>query len=350
VTKQQVLVRQNQHFDSSKLSLADHLASSPLCFSARKRALVAQCFEPRDNRIANQLQPLRKEPLMPIAYSCPHCGKQYSVAEQYAGQTGPCANCGQSITIPGTPPDAYAPLPPQGATSSGAGIGLLFVVLGGAAMLCICGGVLVALLLPAVQAAREAARRSQSQNNLRVLALALHSYHDTYDTLPPAVVTDANGKPLYSGRVLLLPFMEQQALYDAFDLTKAWDSPENSEISQTSIKTFIDPSSPNPAPGKTDYLFVTGKGTVFEDDKAVDFQSITDGLSNTIVLIEAKNQNASWAEPKDIDFSQPMALPPGNHPGGNIAAFGDGSVQFIGSTRSPEGVRKLATRAANDGT
>src|SRR5438045_4984712 len=98
---------------------------------------------------------------MPISYSCPHCGKQYNVADQYGGQTGPCASCGKPITIPlpGAAP-VYAPQPSK---SSSAGLIIAGVVGCGVFGLAIIG-VLVALLLPAVQAAREAARRMQASN------------------------------------------------------------------------------------------------------------------------------------------------------------------------------------------
>src|SRR3954471_669028 len=79
-------------------------------------------------------------------------------------------------------------------------------------------GVLVSLLLPAVQTAREAARRTQCGNNLRQLALAAQNFHDTYRRLPssirPAGLTTA---PRISGHVQLLPFLEQKNTYDAYD-------------------------------------------------------------------------------------------------------------------------------------
>src|SRR5437667_3568664 len=82
-------------------------------------------------------------------------------------------------------------------------------------------GVLVSLLLPAVQAAREAARRAQCSNNLKQLSLALHNYENTHNTLPPAGI-DSNQM---SWTVLLLPFFEQQALYDQFNFNKgSWNS------------------------------------------------------------------------------------------------------------------------------
>jgi prepilin-type N-terminal cleavage/methylation domain-containing protein len=82
-------------------------------------------------------------------------------------------------------------------------------------------GVLVALLLPAVQAAREAARRMSCSNNLKQLSLALHNYEDTHKTLPPSGI-DSNQM---SWVVLLLPYFEQKALYDQFNFNKgAWNA------------------------------------------------------------------------------------------------------------------------------
>jgi type II secretory pathway pseudopilin PulG len=280
---------------------------------------------------------------MPIAYSCPHCGKQFSVAEQYAGQTGPCAACGKPITIP-LAQNTYAPTGGGG----GSGVGMFLTVMAVIGLMAIpCIGVLLALLLPAVQAGREAARRQQSSNNLKQIGLALHNYHDTYQTFPPAVVTDANGNPLYSGRVLLLPFIEKQ-LHRQFDLTQAWDSPRNRPISDMSLPVFSDPSSADQTPGKTDYLFVTGKGTIFEGDKAYAMSAITDGTSNTLTLIEVRGAGVRWAEPRDLDLSQPMALPQGNHPNINLAAFADGSVRPLSKNINPNLIRSLSTRSGGE--
>jgi DNA-directed RNA polymerase subunit RPC12/RpoP len=284
---------------------------------------------------------------MPIAYSCPHCGKQYSVAEQYAGQTGPCAACGQKITVPPlTTGYTGAPV----ASSGGAGAGIAVVAIGLVVGLVLCSGVLVALLLPAVQAAREAARRAQSSNNLKQIGLALHNYHDVYSTFPPAVVTDADGKPLYSGRVLLLPYLEQSGLYESFDKSQAWDSERNRAISQSMLPVFHDPSSPGGGAGQTDYLFVTGTQTVFEDDKGTPMMRITDGMSNTILVVEVKNSGVNWAEPSDLDLSQPIPLPQGNHPGGNLVLFGDGSVRFVSQSATPGQIHAAATKDGGEAT
>ncbi len=78
-------------------------------------------------------------------------------------------------------------------------------------------GILIALLLPAVQAAREAARRSQCSNNMKQLALGLHNYHDTFKTFPPGGLTHRNTGNMLSWHVLVLPFIEQSALHDTVD-------------------------------------------------------------------------------------------------------------------------------------
>jgi hypothetical protein len=105
-------------------------------------------------------------------------------------------------------------------------------------------GVLVALLLPAVQAAREAARRMSCQNNMKQLGLGLHNYHDTYKTLPPAwIITNE-----LSWLVLVLPFIEQQPLYDQMNLNAGpyTATGKNNPFGLTNLEVLHCPSSPAP--------------------------------------------------------------------------------------------------------
>ena len=282
---------------------------------------------------------------MPIAYSCPHCGKQFTVADQYAGQTGPCAACGQAITIPGAMPPAgyYAPRPASGGAG---GTVTLIIVLAVVVLMCPCG---IALLLPAVQAAREAARRASSQNNMRQIGIALFNYHDTYGQFPPAIVTDKSGQPLYSGRVLLLPFLEQKPLFDSFDKTAAWDSPANMAYSQTMLRVFVDQSNPNQGSDGS-YAFLVGTGAMFEQGQAITLGTIADGTSNTMAMIEVQSTGGSWAAPGEVDISQlgVTGLPPGSHPGGNIVLMADGSVRFMSRSVAPQVLQSAATRAGGE--
>jgi hypothetical protein len=113
-------------------------------------------------------------------------------------------------------------------------------------------------------------------------------------------------------------------------------------VSQTMIPVFHDPSGVGTT--QTDYLFVTGKGTIFEAGQATKFSGITDGSSNTIMLVEVRNSSVNWSEPRDLDISQPMPLPPGNHPGGNIVGTADGAVRFMSKNVNPTLIRELSTR------
>jgi hypothetical protein len=113
-------------------------------------------------------------------------------------------------------------------------------------------GVLVALLLPAVQAARDAARRAQGTNNLKQLALAMHNYHDTYRAFPAAYNTDAEGRPLLSWRVHLLPFLEQQASVRAIPAGRALGQRAQPAIDRADARSV--PRSGQPSPARQDQL------------------------------------------------------------------------------------------------
>ena len=285
---------------------------------------------------------------MPISFSCPNCGKQFTVADQFAGQTGPCAGCSKPLTVPlssmpSGPGYAANPKPSSGGGASAAVIVATVVVL-----LLLCTGIPMALLWPAMTSAKQAAKKMQSSNNLKMIGLALHNYHDTFKALPPAVVTDANGKPLYSGRVLLLPFLEQRHLFDAFDPKQAWDSPANIGISQSMVPVFQDPARGANRPGETDYLFVTGAGTLFEQGVGIDFSNVKDGLSNTIAVVEVKGSGIHWAEPRDIDLSQATQLPAGHYSQGNQVLFADGSVRTLTTTIAPETLKAISTRSGGE--
>jgi prepilin-type processing-associated H-X9-DG protein len=296
---------------------------------------------------------------MPIEFSCPYCGKQTLVADQYAGQSGPCSACGQTVTIPGAPSKTLdmshpAPLPRPASSGSGAGVVLAIVAICIFAFLG-CGGVLVALLLPAVQSAREAARRSQCSNHLKQIALAFHNYHDTYGTFPPAYIADEDGQPKHSWRVLLLPFMEQQALYSMYDFDEPWDSPVNAMVTNTVLPVFQCPSDPASGMPITSYMVITGPGTVFDGDQATGIRDITDGTSNTLLVVEVAGTGTSWAEPVDLDvgnlnlpFARGGNSPGSYHPGGINAAMCDGSVRFLPNGINPATFNALITRSGGE--
>lgn len=156
---------------------------------------------------------------MPIAFTCPHCGKQTDVADHLAGRTGPCAACGEIITVPAfsSVPDKIATAPPP-KSANNKWLVPVVVVVASVGPLLICGGILVALLLPAIQAAREAARRTQCNNNLKNISLGLQNYHDTYKCFPAGAMnagkTGSSERLGPSWWVGTMPFMESRGIYD----------------------------------------------------------------------------------------------------------------------------------------
>jgi type II secretory pathway pseudopilin PulG len=198
-------------------------------------------------------------------------------------------------------------------------------------------GVLIALLLPAVQAAREAARRAQSTNNLKQIALAMHMYHDANKVFPPRASYAADGTPLLSWRVHILPYIGEEALYRQFKLDEAWDSPHNKQLVEQMPSLYRNPSVP-PSNSMASYLVPCGKGSIFEGQDGTAINRIKDGTSNTILALEA-NENASviWTKPDDYNFdpARPMQGVGSAHPGGFLVALADGSVRFISSSIDP---------------
>jgi len=291
---------------------------------------------------------------MPISFTCSHCGLETNVADQYAGQSGPCSGCGQTVTVPapaGTAPFAAPVAPAKSSTS--VGFIMLIVALAFGAVL-LCSGILIALLLPAVQAAREAARRSQCSNNLKQIGLAMHNYHDAYGSFPPAFVPDEDGRPMHSWRVLILPYLEQGYLYEQYNFDEPWDSPANLALARSMPNVFQCPSGATGL-AETSYAVIEGPGALFDGPDAFKLRDVTDGTSNTIMVVEVAGAGIQWTEPRDIDLEQ-FALriggPSGGirseHPGGANAVIADGSVRFLADSIDPTTLEALITKGGGE--
>lgn len=285
---------------------------------------------------------------MAIPFTCPHCGAQTNVDDRYAGQTGPCSHCGKSITIPFVAGGA-APPPPRG---GGSGLVIVAVVIGGLFAFLACAGILIALLLPALQVARSAARKAQSTNNLKQIGLALHSYHQRYGAFPPAYIADENGRPMHSWRVLILPYMEQQALYDQYRFDEPWDGPNNSRLHEVMVPAFVDPNSSDDSMGYTNYVVVNGPNTMFPGAESVALGDVPDGASNTILVTSLANSDILWCEPRDLNYDAMSFVvnDPGSEsisseaPGPVPVLLGDGSVRQMHESVDPSAVRSMILR------
>jgi hypothetical protein len=176
----------------------------------------------------------------------------------------------------------------------------------------------------------------------------MHSYHDTHGRLPPAVVYGANGKPLYSWRVLILPFIEQDGLYKEFHLDEPWDSPHNLPLLDRMPPVFNpfrkDASSPR---GLTYYQVFTGKGAAFEGTDGLRLpEDFPDGPSDTLLIVEAAVP-VPWTRPDDLPYAPDRPLP---QLGGISrdqtfrAVLADGSVRSVNKAISEAMLRAAITR------
>ncbi len=204
---------------------------------------------------------------------------------------------------------------------------------------------LVKTLFPATLAAREAAQQTQSMNNLKQLALAMHNYADAFGNFPPAVFYHENGTPR-SWRVELLPYLEEHALYQAYRQNEPWDSEHNKAILAKMPSVF---RSPGDDPTKnSSYFVLTGEGTIFDKKEGTKLQDITDGTSNTILIVEAV-RDVPWTKPEDIPFTVQGELPTlgGVREGGFGYAMADGSVHIFPQKQNVSVLRALIQK--NDG-
>ncbi len=214
--------------------------------------------------------------------------------------------------------------------------------------------ILVGLLMPAVQSQTHGgrARRVTCLNNLQQIGLALASYHQANGCYPPAYIADSQGRPLISWRVLLLPYLGMQPLYDEWrqHSDEPWDGPNNRKISQQVLELLHCPSDNSPFTD-TSYVAVAGAGTVWPDSEKVANSDITDGQSNTLLLVEVKSSGINWMEPRDLSLDAiSLGINPNtgqgissNHPGFVDVLFADGRTITLSEKISVEQLRALFT-------
>jgi hypothetical protein len=256
-------------------------------------------------------------------------------------------------------------------------------------------GVLVALLLPAVQAAREAARRVSCLNNVTQLGLSLHNYEFHNETLPPGVTNpdgpirnEAQGVHV-SWIVKVLPYLEQNALYRKFDQSLGAYDPANAEVRAVEIRPLECPSDGTPFTNDVRTIARSSYAGCYHDAEApidkdnhgllflnskIRYSQIYDGSTMTLLVGEAfttpetlgwvSGTRATLRNTSVIETYQPHlgAAPPRNdekekagslfvggfgshHPGGLNIGLADGSTRFLSANTDPEILRRIGNRA-----
>ncbi|MGO9109778.1 MAG: DUF1559 domain-containing protein [Thermoguttaceae bacterium] len=178
---------------------------------------------------------------------------------------------------------------------------LVYLVLALLCLMCLIG----MLLLPELNRADEARYRASCLNRLRQIGLALQNYHQVNGCFPPAYIADRNGKPIHSWRVLILPYMEYDALYKQCDLTQPWDAPKNKKLLAYHFREFVcpnDTSADAPSATQTSYVAVVGPSAAWAGEKSRKLADFGNDAANTIMLVEVVNSGIDWAEPRDLSL------------------------------------------------
>lgn len=201
----------------------------------------------------------------------------------------------------------------------------------------------------------EAPQSSSCEAQMEQIVTALHAYHDKYESFPPAFVADTEGKPLHSWRVLILPFIDKQELYDAYKFDQAWDGPDNKQLLGRMPEVFRCADDEMLGPTTTSYAAIIGDHTAWHGAKATKRQKMKDDPKYSIMLVQASQSEIPWMSPRDIEFSkmgltfrsekeQSISNAKGE---GGLAAMLDGTVTTIAADIPKGELRNLLD--VNDG-
>jgi hypothetical protein len=191
--------------------------------------------------------------------------------------------------------------------------------------------------------------------------MALHRYHEEHNCFPPAYVVDENGRPMHSWRVLILPYLDRQDLFEQYHFDEPWDGPNNSRLADQALDVFNCPSVMHKN-GKvtspmTNYVAVVGQETAWPGNRPARIADFTDGTDNTLLVVEMINSGIHWMEPRDLQFSEMAPTinsksKPGissiHNGGGAFSVFADGHVWFLNEKMSAEILKALLTRAGGE--
>jgi type II secretory pathway pseudopilin PulG len=211
--------------------------------------------------------------------------------------------------------------------------------------------VIAALILPATRSVPKAGTRVRCMNNIKNITLALLNYADTHKAFPPAYTVDARGNRLHSWRTLLLPYLDQQSLYESIDFSKPWNHPANAKAFNTQLEVFSCWSAKLP-PCFTTYLGNATADGCFSGERPRRLSELTDPPEKTIVVAEVASTHAvHWMSPEDADDSILLNFDAENktvHFGVQNVGLADGTVMPLSDNIDRALRRALMTISGNE--
>ncbi len=298
---------------------------------------------------------------MSFTFQCPRCQVKTEVADRYAGQSGRCASCNAPITLPGDPlasnRSGARSRMPNGVYLIASALGLLLI-----------GGLLLGLILLVIAKssglgliAPSSATRFGSTaevvgcaNNLTRIGQAILRYEQDKGHFPPAYVVDKDGKPLYSWRVIILPYLGEDALYAAFDKAKPWDAPENMALISRMPSVYRCPTEVD-IDDESCYLAIRGEGLFFDGSQGRKRNELVDPIESILMVVEARKTGIAWTEPRDfidtqVDWNRQQANGIGSQhlSGGFHILTADGEVHHLGPMVTAEALHAMATVEGNE--
>ena len=198
-------------------------------------------------------------------------------------------------------------------------------------------GLLAAFLWPVAKAMREVHRTNQCRDNLRRIGLALHTYNAEWNCLPPAYLVGEDGRRMHSWRVLILPYLGEEALYHQYRFDEPWDSPSNLDVARQMPLVYRCPEDWQAGPCDTSYALTVGPGAFCEGPTSTAFEEIADSAYLIIAVVETSGLAIRWTQPRDLDTETmsyvindtAVIAPRGNHYKGANFMFADGKVRFL---------------------
>jgi len=165
-----------------------------------------------------------------------------------------------------------------------------------------------AFLIVIIPAGREEARWLKCQGRLKQIGLALLNYHDAHGSFPPAHLTDQDGKPTHSWRLLILPYLNWKEVHDRYNFSEPWNGPSNVALAKTAAGTaecFRCPSEHGSHPEWTSYVAVVGPGTLWTGGPAPPKDAVSG--RTRILVVETQESGIHWMEPRDMPYETAVA-------------------------------------------